>query len=84
MQLISSLVGDIGIQTSKYKMYWDSYRQAMMSESILGLNDYLTTVVPNLHQMSRSNLVQLKNKTMKWLSDLPNETQTAVIDMAAK
>ena len=54
-------------------------------ESILDLNDYLTTVVPNLHQMSRSNLVQLKkNKMMKWLSDLPNEMQTAVIDMAVK
>lgn len=54
-------------------------------ESILGLNDYLTTAVPNLHQMSRSNLVQLKkNKTMKWLSHLSNETQTAVIDMAVK
>ena len=28
-------------------------------ESILGFNDYLTTVVPNLHLMSRSNLMQL-------------------------
>ena len=27
--------------------------------SILGLNDYLTTAIPNLHQMSRSNLVQI-------------------------
>ena len=54
-------------------------------ESILGLNDYLTTAVPNLHQMSRSNLVQLKkNMTMKWLSHLPSEKQTAVIDMAVK
>ena len=26
-------------------------------ESILGLNDYLTTVVPNIDQMSCSNLV---------------------------
>ena len=54
-------------------------------ESILGLNDYLTTALPNLHQMSRSNLVQLKkNKTMKWLSQLPGEKQTSVIDMAVK
>ena len=54
-------------------------------ESVLGLNDYLTTAVPNLHQMSRSNLVLLKkNKTMKWLSQLPSEKQTAVIDMAVK
>ncbi len=29
-------------------------------ESILGLNDYLTTALPNLHQVSRSNLVQAK------------------------
>lgn len=54
-------------------------------ESVLGLNDYLTTALPNLHQMSRSNLVQLKkNKTMTWLSQLPSEKQTAVIDMAIK
>ena len=54
-------------------------------ESIPGLNDYLTTELPNLHQMSRSNLVQLKkNKTMKWLSQLPSEKQTSVINMAVK
>ena len=40
-------------------------------ESILGLNDYLTTAIPNLNQMARSNLVQAKkNKTLKWLSNL--------------
>ena len=54
-------------------------------ESILGLNDYLTSALPNLHQMSRSNLVQVKkNKTMMWLSQLPSEKQTAVIDIAVK
>lgn len=54
-------------------------------ESILGLNDYLTTALPNLHQMSRSNLVHLKkNKTIKWLSELPGEKQASVIDMAVK
>ena len=31
-------------------------------ESILGLNDYLSTALPNLHQMSKSNLVQAKKK----------------------
>ena len=31
-----------------------------MCESILALNDYLSTVMPNLHQMSKSNLVQAK------------------------
>lgn len=54
-------------------------------ESILGLNDYLTSALPNLHQMSCSNLVQLKkNKTMTWLSEFPCEKQTAVIDIAVK
>ena len=54
-------------------------------ESILGLNDYLTTAIPNLHQMSRSNLVQVKkNKTLKWLSDLPEEEQLAVVNRAVK
>ena len=52
-------------------------------ESILGLNDYLTTAIPNLHQMARSNLVELKrNKTMQWLHDLPEEQQVEVIDLA--
>ena len=31
-----------------------------LCESILGLNDYLTTTIPNLQQMRRSNLVQIK------------------------
>lgn len=54
-------------------------------ESILGINDYLTTAVPNLHQMSRSNLVQLKsNKTMKWLSELPKNLQEDIVDLAVK
>ena len=54
-------------------------------ESILGLNDYLTTAIPNLHQMARSNLVQVKkNKTLKWLSDLPGDEQTAIVDLAVK
>ena len=26
-------------------------------ESMLGLNDYLTTAIPNLHQVARSNLI---------------------------
>ena len=37
-----------------------------LCESILGLNDYLTTAIPNLHQLSRSNLIQVKkNKTIE-------------------
>ena len=54
--------------------YWDADRSVKdvlcqlkpsndVCESILGLNDYLTTAIPNLHQMSRSNLVQVKKNT---------------------
>ena len=54
-------------------------------ESILGLNDYLTTAIPNLHQMTRSNLVQVKkNETLKWLSNLPEDEQSAIVDLAVK
>ena len=31
-----------------------------LCESILGLNDYLTTAIPNLNQISRSNLIEIK------------------------
>ena len=54
-------------------------------ESILGLNDYLTTALPNLSQMARSNLVQVKkNKTLEWLSNLPDDDQSAIVDLAVK
>ena len=54
-------------------------------ESIFGLNDYLTTAIPNMHQMARSNLVQTKkNATLKWLSDLPEEKQSEIVDLAIK
>ena len=54
-------------------------------ESILGLNDYLTTAIPNLNQMARSNLVQVKkNKTLKWLSNLSQQNQLAIVDLAVK
>ena len=54
-------------------------------ESILGLNDYLTTAIPNLHQMARSNLVQVKkNKMLKWLSNFPEDEQSAIVDLAVK
>ena len=31
-------------------------------ESMLGLNDYLTTAIPNLHQVARSNLIEVKKE----------------------
>ena len=54
-----------------------------LCESILGLNDYLTTAIPNMHQVTRSNLVQLKkNKTIKWLQQLPQSQQDDVVSLA--
>ena len=52
---------------------------------MLGLNDYLTSKIANLHQMSRSNLVEMKkNKTLSWLSEIPQKNQLEVIDLAVK
>ena len=54
-------------------------------ESILGLNDYLSMVMPNLHQMSKSNLVQAKkNKTVQWLDGLPSDQQCNIVELARK
>ena len=54
-------------------------------ESILGLNDYLSTALPNMHQMSQSNLVQVKkNKTLQWLDTLPSEQQSSAVELARK
>lgn len=33
-----------------------------VTESVLGLNDSLTSAIPNLHQTARSNLVLVKKK----------------------
>ena len=54
-------------------------------ESILGLNDYLSMVMPNLHQMSKSNLVQAKkNRTVQWLDSLPSDQQHDIVELARK
>ena len=54
-----------------------------LCESILGLNDYLSSVLPNMHQVTRSNLVQLKkNKTIEWLQELPKPQQDDIVDLA--
>ena len=77
-------------------LYWDpepSVRKVLAQlkptndvvESMLGLNDYLTTAVPNLHQMVRSNLVEVKkNKSLKWLNTLPQKEQAVVLDLAIR
>ena len=52
-------------------------------ESLLGLNDYLSTALPNLHQVAKSNLIELKkNKSLKWFDDLPDNQQLSIIDLA--
>ena len=52
-------------------------------ESILGLNDYLSTAIPIMHQQTRSNLTQIKkNKTMEWLQTLPLQKQDKVLELA--
>ena len=54
-------------------------------ESILGLNDYLTTSIPNLHQVARSSLIQVKkNRTLKWLSNLQQDDQSTIVNLAVK
>lgn len=56
-----------------------------LCESILGLNDHLTTSIPNLSQLTCSNLVEAKkNKSIKWLGDLPQEEQDHVVSLAVK
>ena len=54
-------------------------------ESILGLNDYLTTAIPNMHQMTRSNLTQAKkNKTIGWYQELSPCSKQTVTQLAIK
>lgn len=56
-----------------------------LCESILGLNDYLTTTIPNLHQLTRSNMIQVKkNKTMQWFHKLPQAEQQTIVRLAVK
>ena len=77
-------------------IYWepDSEIKRVLSEvkptndfckSMLGLNDYLTSAIPNLHQVARSNLIEVKkNKTVKWLDELPDDQQLTIINLAVK
>jgi len=56
-----------------------------LCESILGLNDYLTTAIPNMKQTTRSNMVMVKkNKTMQWFNALEQQQQENVTKMACK
>lgn len=54
-----------------------------LCESILGLNDYLTSKIPNLNQRSISNLVEVKkNHSIMWLNSLDDTKQTKLINLA--
>ena len=54
-------------------------------ETILALNDYLTSAIPNMHQQTRSNLVEVKkNGTMAWYESLSSEKQEAITKLAIK
>lgn len=54
-------------------------------ESILGLNNHLTTAIPNMHQQTRSNLVEVKkNGTMAWYESLSSEERDAITKLAVK
>jgi len=56
-----------------------------LCESILGLNDYLTTAIPNLQQTVHLNLIQVKkNKTMEWLYQLPHDQRKTIVELAIK
>lgn len=56
-----------------------------LCEGILRLNDYLTTSIPNLHQLSRSNLIQVKkNKTLSWFQQLGKQQQKDIVELAVK
>lgn len=51
-----------------------------LCESILGLNDYLTTTIPNSHQLTRSNMIQVKkNKTIQWFHKLAQTEQQSIV-----
>ena len=77
-------------------LYWDPDAETVeilkdlepsndLCESILGLNDYLCTALPNLVQLTKSNLIEVKkNHTMKWFNELPKERQNTIIELAVK
>ena len=56
-----------------------------LCESILGLNDYLVTALPNMTQQTRSNLIEVKkNKIISWLESLSRKEQEHITGLAVK
>ena len=52
-------------------------------ESLLHLNDSLTTAIPNPTQAARSKFVQV-NHTMQWLDSLAEDQQVELLDLAVQ
>ena len=53
------------------------------SESVLGMNDWLTTTFPNMHQQTRSTLIEMStNKIIEWLAKQPSDRCNLVTDFA--
>jgi len=51
----------------------------------LGLNDYLATALPNIHQITNSNMVEVKkNDTIKWYNELPAHERQQISDLPIK
>ena len=56
-----------------------------LCESILGLNDYLVTALPNMAQQTRTNLIEVKkNKTISWLESLSPKQQEHITKLAIR
>ena len=56
-------------------------------ESILGLNDWLQTAMPNVCQLTKRNLIEAKkNKTIEWFDNniIPSKKQDEIVHMAVK
>ena len=85
MQAVTYLVESFGSQTHVRLVLSTIKPTNDLCESILSLNDYLSTVLPNLDQATRSTLVVVKrNKTINCLSNLLESNQDDVTLLAMK
>lgn len=59
--------------------------QHYLEVKLMPSNDFCDYPLPNLHQVARSNLVEVKkNKTLQWLHNLSDDHQLKVIDLAVE
>ena len=75
-------MGISGIQITKLNQSSKNCNLVMIYVTILGLNEYLTSAVPSMHRMTRSNLIEMK--TMQWMNHLPKDQFETVVDYAVK